>query len=266
MSLGFMGLDSDRLSLLFGDSASRFLERLNQSHPDILREPFFSFFEELRQTAVCASFCFEKNLDAPLGSIVSCAPKGHHAFFSACRLLDDAGRDEARRNKVPFWFDFQRLRMDPLLSSPDMPSSFDRFKSTSEGGGRWMEMEADFLSVGCGVMAAAARAEAREFSKDEFGAVKLNIRRAFLILGRRLNAFSLGEILHPVAVPAHSVSLPEWARKSIEISDKAMGGHPMFDHHVVLSFSGRPSFPESLESGIVVLGERDGQFHFVDSD
>lgn len=129
-----------------------------------------------------------------------------------------------------------------------------------------MTMESDFLSIGCKAMAESARAEACEFSKDEIGVVKLNIRRAFLMLGKSLGVFSSDRTFHPVAIPAHSVSLPDWAIRSIEASEKARGGHPMFDHHVVLSFLERPEFPNSLVSGIVILGERDGEFHFVDSD
>jgi hypothetical protein len=45
-----------------------------------------------------------------------------------------------------------------------------------------------------------------------------------------------------------------------------MMGHPLFDHHVVLAFVEDRDPPVSLYEGIVILGERDGLFHFLDSD
>lgn len=250
----------------FGFRASSFLSRLNLDHPDLRREPFASFLDEVVQTATCASFCLEKGLVHPLRTVCSAAPRSHALFFAACRLLDPDGRRGERCRKISFWLDFKGLKDDPLSLSPDLPDSFDRFGSSSSDGGAWSSMESSFRSAGCLAMAAAARESAAEYVRDELGLARLSMRRAALILGKRLGIWSSSRTLHPVAVPSHMVRLPPSASESIRHSETGLSGHPLFDHHVVISFSEMASVPESLEGGFVVLGERDGVFHFLHSD
>jgi hypothetical protein len=261
-----LGLDFATSVAVFGPGPSSFLSRLNADHPDLGSEPFASFFADAEQTARCAAFCVDKSLRFPLFALSSAFPRSHPSFFSAVRLLDRRGREDARSRKSAVRPDFDSLASDPLASSPDLPSSFERFKGEADGRSRWEAMESDFRSVGCSSMAAAAALIASEFSIGDLGLRSLSIRRAFLILGRGLGAWDSGRRLFPVAVPACSVSLPGWASASIEASESAMMGHPLFDHHVVLSFSETPDPPISLSEDIVILGERDGRFHFLDSD
>lgn len=251
---------------VFGFRASSFLSRLNLDHPDLRREPFASFLDEAVQTARCASFCGDNGLLSPLKAVSASAPRSHALFFAACRLLNEDARTSERCRKIPMWLDFKGLKNDPLSLSPDLPQSFDRFRTSSGGGDAWSAMESLFVSAGCLSMAESARATATEYARDESGLAALSIRRAILILGRRLGIWSSDRILHPVAIPTCLTRLPEWALRSIESSEVGLSGHSIFDHHVAVCFLDRASVPNSLDEGIVILGERDGVFHFVCSD
>jgi hypothetical protein len=261
-----LGLDFSTAVAVFGHGPASFLSRLNARHPDLGVEPFASFFASIEQTARCVSFCVDNGLSYPLGVVSSAFPKSHPSFFAAARLLDGAARRTARAAKRPLWLDFRSLASDPMAASPDLPDSFERFRGCSDDGRRWDSMERDFRAVGCESMAAAAALVSSEFSEVPLGLRPLSIRRAFLILGKRLGLWGSGRAPFPVVVPACSVSLPEWAGASMEASDSAMMGHPIFDHHVVLAFAEASDPPASLAEGIVVLGERDGVFHFLFSD
>lgn len=250
----------------FGFRAASFLSALNHDHPDLRREPFASFFDEVFQTARCVSFCKENGLVSPLKAVCSSAPKSHTLFFAATRLLVPDARRRERCRKISLWSDFRGLKDDPLSLCPDLPDSFDRFGSSSLAGDSWSSMESSFLSAGCLAMAGAARAAAAEHVRDDLGLARLSMRRATLILGKRLGVWRSSRSVHPVAIPACLVRLPDWASAAISSSEVGLSGHPLFDHHVVVSFLERPSIPESLDRDMVVLGERDGVFHFLCSD
>jgi len=261
-----LGLDFSTAVRVFGLGPASFLSHLNPDHPDLNAESFVDYLDRASQTARCASFCVDESLSLPLESLSSAFPRSHPSFFSSARLLDRRGREEFRSRKSYAWIDFGSLKSDPLVRSPDLPSSFERFKGEVPVGSDWRAMESDFRSVGCFSMADAAAFASSEFSKDALGLRPLSMRRAFLILGRKLGVWDSGRPWFPIAVPACSVSLPEWAKYAIEASESAMAGHPLFDHHIVLAFAESQETPASLSEGIVVLGERDGRFHFLDSD
>lgn len=251
---------------VFGLRSSYFLSHLNVDHPDLFREPFASFLDEAVQMAVCSSFCVNNGLDVPFKAISASAPRSHDLFFAACRLLDSDRRRSERCRKIPLWLDFRSFKKEASSASPDMPESFDRFGISFSEGVAWYAMESSFRSAGCIAMAEAARLNAVEHERDELGLARLSIKRATLILGKRIKAWSSDRELHPVAVPPHMIRLPDWASDAIRSSEVGLSGHPLFDHHVAVCFLESPSIPESLQKDIVVLGERDGVFHFLCSD
>ncbi len=260
------GLDIATADAVFGAGPASFLSRLEAGHPDLLREPFRSMFFRATQIAKCACFCVENCLSFPLEALKSSFPRSHPFFFSAVRLLEASGREDFRRRKSFISLDFDSLASDPFASSPDLPDSFGRFRAVSDGGSEWKSMESDFRSAGCSLMAERAVLMASEFSEGEFGLRPLSMRRAFLVLGRKAGLWGSARRLFPVAVPAVSLPLPGWAEDVVRASESSMSGFPMFDHHIVLFFSETPE-PQFLPpSGLVILGERDGRFHFLESD
>lgn len=262
-------LEFDFLSSVFGRGLAFFLVNCDRSHPDLQRPPIKVFLEEADQIVGASRFCAENDLAAPLRLIRGSSPKSLISLGLMVRTLKASCREESRLAKSPFFFDTDLLLAQTKKTNSDAPDSFDRFRSDSEQMSairtKWERISSDFSSIGCSSLAEVARSIGEEGSLSEIGYPILSINRAASILcGRVKSKSSFGS---KIAIrPFQSRPTPDWAFSLVDVSERAMGGFPVFDHHIVVGLESEKSDSERTERDFVVIGERDGECYFICSD
>lgn len=219
------------------------------------------FLGRADQLYEAALFCSDRGLDEPLEVIRKSAPRSHPHLLSMTRVLKGDFRSESRLRKS-----FVRLEAGSILPPSHCSvhsGSFDLSASRSYGSSYWMGAYERFSSIGCSRMADAAK----DLSLEGF-ACRTRLSRFPLI--RAVAALSeKGALKHGGSFwlgPVASVALSDSAEMAIRACESELDGFPIFDHYFLVAPASEEKPPRRMDEGFFVLGERDGECHFVFSD
>jgi hypothetical protein len=262
-------IESDFVYSVLDRGLADFMARCDRNHPDLQKPPIRGFLEEVDQMVSAGRFCLERGLAVPLELIRRSSPKSLCASSPMVRTLKQNYREESRSAKVPFYFDSSALLKQAERWGADIPSSFDLFSSDKDCVSAirddWMLMSSRFSSIGCLSLASAAKFIGEKGSIGDVGYSTLSISMAATILFKRAKGKKALDS-KIVACNFKSRPMPQWTHCFVEDSERAMEGFPVFDHHILVCLENDKEDRGLEPCDFVVLGERDGECHFVCSN
>lgn len=256
----------DFLKSVFGSGLSDFLRGCDRSHPDLLTVDVAEFLAKTDQIYEAALFCRDRGLKDPLETLCSSAPKSHPFLFSMVRTLKEDFRRESRRRKsfvrfdLESFFSFEKGKATSFVSAEHTPLSNLHSSDRTQF---WAAAAERLSSIGCHRMANAAKDLSLFDPINRTRLSRFPLARAVASLCERGASRLSGRFW---VGPAFGVSLPKAAEDSIYSCEAEMGGFPIFDHYFLVVSALGDSPPDSVSKDFFVLGERDGQCHFVFSD
>lgn len=252
-----------------GPKMAKFIERCDPSHPELLAGPLRDTFSEAAQLAEIARFCGERGMSFPVARISNCLPRSWPLDIFKARFLKEPYRSLSRSQKRPFSVVSQHFSRALSQLLVDLPSDFSHlFDDKSEHRQVWSSLSILFRSVGCQNLSSKSEEIAGISFVGPMGFRPVGLNFAAMVLCKRMRFRVVGEharlsvvdfegkpasvVARPVGVLSKSDLVPV----SVTLSESAMDGRPIFDHHIVVCAQG----------GKIFLGERDGIFYFVGED
>lgn len=251
---------------LLGAKMAAFLGCCEPRHPELLSDPLREVFCEATELAEVVRLCAEKGMRHLLSRIRCCSRRDWPNEVFRTRFIKEPHRSFFRSRKRPFSVESQSFfrRFSELMV--DLPSDFGHlFEKKSPYREFWVSRDLLFRAAGCRHLSSISSGLAGTSSVGPMGLKPVSLSLAAMVLCKRmrcvvsgnpnkLNAVdSEGSLISVRVSPFDFSSKLSIAPDSLFLSEVAMDGYPIFDHHVVVS-SG---------SGCVFLGERDGVFYFV---
>lgn len=254
---------------LLGLKMAKFIDRCEPEHPELSSEPLRGSFSEAIQLAEIARFCGERGMSAPVARIGACLPRNWPPDIFRARFLKEPYRSSSRSHKRPFSLVSQHFSRALSQLLVDLPSDFSHlFDDKSEHRETWSSLSILFRSVGCQTLSSRSEELAGISFVGPMGFRPVGLSFAAMVLCKRMRFRVVGEhtrlsVVDPEGKPASVIARPvgvssksDLIPASVTLSESAMDGHPIFDHHIVVCSQG----------GKIFLGERDGIFYFVGED